>query len=152
MRLVIQFLLTEKPNESQPIFVKLGLGHITMTCGSNRHIPRGLSHPVFLHPFSFVDHHLNVQAICFQKWKQATPMKFVEEKELIEKTIDRSQLSTSISTVDSDTSNASMKRMVKKSQGRTIIQDTDDVSFRGKNIYWGGGTCRFSTDIGRSVS
>ena len=81
-------------------------------------------------------------------------MKFVEEKELIEKTIDRSQLSTSISTVDSDTSNASMKCMVKRSQGRTITQDTDDVSFRGKNrsIGGGGGTCRFSTDIGRSVS
>ena len=35
MRSVIQFLLTKKPNESQPIFMKFGLGHVTTTCGSN---------------------------------------------------------------------------------------------------------------------
>ena len=64
----------------------------------------------------------------FQKRKQPTPMKFMKEASLLEKTVDRKELSTSISTEGDDDS---LQRMVKRTQTRAIRQETAAVSFQG---------------------
>ena len=48
-------------------------------------------------------------------------MKFVQEKEMLESTVDRRDLSTSLE------SEASQTRMVEKTKGKPITQPTDEV-------------------------
>ena len=53
-----------------------------------------------------------------------TPMKFVQEKEMIERTVDWKELSTSH---ESEASMQSLQCMVSKAKGKDIRQSTDDV-------------------------
>ena len=53
-----------------------------------------------------------------------TPMKFVQEKEMIERTVDQKELSTSH---ESEASMQSLQCMVSKAKGKDIRQSTDDV-------------------------
>ena len=66
--------------------------------------------------------------IHFQKRKQQTPMKFLQEQRLFERTVDRHELSTSVSSHDKPIDET--EKMVRKVTAKDVRQDTVEVRCR----------------------